>query len=191
MAKEQSKSIGRSVCLVDDPMDALLRDLRLQRSFFCRTELYSPWGLLFTERPHAHFHFVAQGHLFFSINDREYFLKEGDIIVLPHGQTHRLMDQKGRACQDTRSLHHVMLGSSAAILQHGRSEAFSSNKPEILLLCGGFAFETVGLQLAERLPEVLLLRQEEHTNGVAVTFHIEASVFLHEFGEVERGKVAR
>lgn len=145
-----------------DPLSAILRELRLQKSFFCRTELVSPWGLFFSEREHAQFHFVAEGTVIYASQGEEEVLEEGDMILLLHGKPHRLMDRQGRTCHDTRKLPHVMLGAHAAILQHSNVEGGVTQKNDALVLCGGFVFEEVGTQLAERLPHILLLRKEEH-----------------------------
>jgi Cupin len=57
-----SRSSGRQSWA--EPGDALtdvLRELRLVQSFYCHSELWSPWGFAMPHRNHATFHFVAEG----------------------------------------------------------------------------------------------------------------------------------
>ena len=47
-----------------DPLTDVLQDLRLERSFYARSDLRTPWGLAFSAKDGPSFHFIVTGRGF-------------------------------------------------------------------------------------------------------------------------------
>ncbi|MCA9695133.1 MAG: AraC family transcriptional regulator [Myxococcales bacterium] len=130
-----------------DPLHEVLHDLRLRDSFYCRSELTAPWGLRFPQADHANFHFVADGRCCVRAGETTLALEAGDLVLLPHGHGHELVDEPASPTVPATSLPHERIGKRAALLQHG------GGGEAALILCGGVRFEPH--PLLELLPEVL------------------------------------
>ncbi|MCA9705017.1 MAG: AraC family transcriptional regulator [Myxococcales bacterium] len=139
--------------LTMDPLTEVLHDLRLRDSFYCRSELTAPWGLGFPPQDHASFHFVAEGACMVRTAEGTVPLGVGDLVVLPHGHGHALVDDPDTPVVTARALPHQLLGKRAALLRHG-----GGGEPT-LLICGGVRFEPH--PLVSLLPEVLRVGSED------------------------------
>lgn len=132
-----------------DPLTEVLHDLRLQGSFYCRSELSAPWGLRMPKWDGASFHFVAEGSCFLRTDGTTTRLEAGDLVLLPHGLGHELADSRDTPADPVEALPHENIGKSASILRHG------GEGDAALLICGGVQFEPH--PLVELLPEVLFV----------------------------------
>ncbi len=83
-----------SSSLEADAIDALLRDLRVSSTVFCRSTLSAPWGFGVHARGLAAFHVVVSGDCWLQVDaDGEpRRLHAGDLVILPHGNAHWLRD---------------------------------------------------------------------------------------------------
>ncbi len=140
-------------------MEALtdvLQDLRLERSFYARGDLGAPWGLAFSAKDGASFHFVAAGHCWLRLGADRIPLSTGDVALLPHGRDHQLGDALDGAATPLADLPSERIGHNAALLRYG------GDGERALLICGGVWFAgPVAHPLLEQLPEVLVLRHDE------------------------------
>lgn len=138
-----------------DPAAEVLHDLRLSGCFYCRSELTAPWGLRMPAwNGGAHYHVVAKGSCFVAVgDDAPVELRAGDLVVLPHGRGHALVDRPGSLALSVQTLPKERIGKSAAVLRHG-----GGGKPA-LVVCGGVRFEPH--PLVELLPDVLFVRAQE------------------------------
>src|SRR5436309_7779964 len=75
-----------------DPLTDILHDLRLESSFYARSELRVPWGLSFSVRDGPSFHVIVTGRAFLRIDAERIPLGTGDLVLLPHGEEHQLAD---------------------------------------------------------------------------------------------------
>lgn len=74
-----------------DLLSDVLRDLRLESTVFCVFELRAPWGLQKTAHEGAPFHIVTEGSCWLQFEpERPIELRTGDLVVLPHGEGHKL-----------------------------------------------------------------------------------------------------
>ena len=139
-----------------DALTDILLDLRLESSFYARSELRAPWGLSFSVQDGPSFHVVVAGCCFLRINGARIPLGTGDLILLPHGEEHQLADPVEGAAIPLTALPSERIGSNAALL------SFGGNGAESLLICGGVRFAgAIAHPLLEVLPRILLLRREE------------------------------
>jgi AraC-like DNA-binding protein len=139
-----------------DPLTDILRDLRLESSFYARSELRAPWGLSFSVQDGPSFHVVVTGCCFLRIDTQRIPLQAGDLVLLPHAQEHQLADPAEAAATPLAALPSERVGHNAALLCYGGDGA------ESLLICGGVRFAgPIAHPLLELLPRVLLLRRQE------------------------------
>ena len=139
-----------------DPLTEVLRDLRLESSFYARSELRAPWGLSFSVKDGPSFHVIITGRGFLRIDAERIPLGAGDLVLLPHGDEHQLADPPEGAAIPLVALPSERIGQNAALLCYG------SDGAEALLICGGVRFAgPLAHPLLELLPRVLLLRREE------------------------------
>ncbi len=116
-------------------MTEVLHDLRLSDSFYTRSELSAPWGLRMPRWDGASFHFVADGTCLLRIADATTRLKTGDLVLIPHGRGHELLDDDSSQSELVTQLPKQRLGSRSTILRHGGGGA------QTLVICGGVTFE--------------------------------------------------
>lgn len=137
-----------------DVLSDVLGLLRLRGQVYCRTELTAPWGLAFASEQ-AQFHVVERGScLLLPDGSRETTaLSEGDLVVLPHGRGHRLMDAPGSAVVPIQVAVGAQKEGPLAPMRYGGGGAGTD------LVCGRFGFDPrlAGSVLAG-LPPILHVR---------------------------------
>ncbi len=139
-----------------DPLTDILLDLRLESSFYARSELRAPWGLSFSINDGPSFHVIVTGRCWLRINAERIALETGDLVLLPHGEEHQLAEPPESAAIPLAALPSERIGQNAAILCQGGDGA------ESLLICGGVRFAgPIANPLLQLLPQVLLLHREE------------------------------
>src|SRR5215471_6812529 len=85
---------------VSAPADELsdsLRSISVRSVVVCRSEFTAPWGFRVEDTSIAKFHLVLRGqaHLALDGEDEMHHLRGGDVVILPHGTGHALMDAPG------------------------------------------------------------------------------------------------
>lgn len=130
-----------------DVLTDVLNTLHLRSSLYCRSELGAPWGLHFLPLPGAVFHVLQRGSGYLCLPDeaRLYPLHEGEVVVLPRGEEHTLLDTP--AAPIFRDLRLDQWGECALMRW--------SDEPTVTVLCGVFGFEHRGHPLLELLPRVV------------------------------------
>ncbi len=139
-----------------DPLTDVLRDLRLESSFYARSELRAPWGLSFSVSDGPSFHMIVTGRCWLRIDTERIPLEAGDLILLPHGDEHQIADPPEGDAVPLAALPSEWVGQNAALLCYG------GDGPAALLICGGVRVAgPLAHPLLDLLPRVLLLRREE------------------------------
>ncbi len=129
-----------------------LHFLRMSGSFYCRSELSSPWCL---EMPRmegsASFHILTAGSCWLHADGMDPVrLETGDLALVPHGEGHLLYDQPGIPAAPLESLRQVEAGDNYAFVRHGGGGAEAS------AFCGAVFFEhPAASRLIELLPRVI------------------------------------
>jgi AraC family transcriptional regulator, alkane utilization regulator len=140
----------------DDVLTSLLRSLRLQSSVFCRAELKAPWGLALDPQEYAHFHVVEEGSgwLRSSGEKQAQPLRQGDLVVIPHGGGHVLTDAPATRPVPLGSLiKPASPGGPHVVLRFGGGGAVTR------LVCGAFQFGPSGRPpLLAVLPPAIVVR---------------------------------
>jgi AraC-like DNA-binding protein len=141
-----------------DVVAALLRDLRVTSTVYCRSELAAPWGFGVQAREHASFHAVAAGGCWLEVDGEvePRRLEEGDLVVLSRGHMHWLRDDPASPTlwlEDLLLQHPV---DDELVMRSGGDGAVT------LLICGGFSIEGISSSpVFSTLPPVIHLGGSE------------------------------
>lgn len=138
-----------------DVLTDVLNSLRLRSSLFSRTELSPPWGMHFTPQSLAVFHVLDRGNGWLKLDDESAFypLVAGDVVVLPHGDQHSLVNDPAS------TLVNVPLYYDG---EHDCESARYGENPTHVVLCGTFHFENPNIHpLLSLLPKVIRVSPEQ------------------------------
>jgi AraC-like DNA-binding protein len=141
-----------------DAIDALLRDLRVSSTIFCRSQLSAPWGFGVRAHGRAAFHVVTTGECWLEVEgdpDRRR-LRAGDLAILTRGDTtHWLRDE-----QNSPTLWLEDLLAQDPVEPDGRLRSGGGGATTDLL-CGAFVLEGNGHHpVLSALPTVICARGE-------------------------------
>ena len=167
-SRSHDDSSGRSTRagrLAPDPLSEVLQDLRLTDASYCRTEMRAPWGLEIPPEEGAVLHFVIDGTCWLRApSAAKLRLDPGDIVLLPHGAGHVLVDAPGSATRPLREMPRERLGDNTFRL-HGPGTGARA-----LLVCCGVSFEASAVHpLLQLMPEVLHVRSAGCRDAVLST----------------------
>ncbi|HEU4729459.1 MAG TPA: AraC family transcriptional regulator [Kofleriaceae bacterium] len=137
--------------LSPDPLSDVLQDLRLTRATYCRTELRAPWGLDVPAEDGATLHVLLDGSGWLHpASGPPARLACGDVVLLPQGTGHGLVDAPGSPRRPVRDLARRSIGDATFELRGGGSG------PRTLMVCCGIEFEASALHpLLRLMPEAL------------------------------------
>lgn len=153
-----------------DVLTDVLQVLRLTSRVYCRSKLRAPWGLNMPPSRRMAFHVVGNGGAWLRAEGIETLtaLAAGDLVVLPHGGGHQLVDDPatlGHALTELRSS-----GSSCPRFELG------GEGPATTLVCGYFQLDEEGgwddHPLVPLLPDLIHIKGE---NGHKVAW-LEATL---------------
>ncbi len=140
-----------------DALSDVLRSVHLSGSLFCRSEPRAPWGMEVPQHDSAHFHIIRRGRCYLMVEGREtQLLEAGDMVVLPGGSPHDLVDDPSTPTQPLGDLLADMQsgGESCSLIFGGGGEACT-------LICGYFRFDPSQVHpLLAVLPSMILLKGE-------------------------------
>ena len=135
-----------------DPLGEALHLLRMSGSFYCRSEFRAPFGIALPAMPDClMFHVVTAGQCWLEVDDvAPSLLQPGDLVVVPHGEGHRLTSAPGIGAARLFDLPREAVSERYEILRHGGRGA------ETLVVCGAVRFEQpTARHLVTLLPRVL------------------------------------
>ncbi|HET8841462.1 MAG TPA: AraC family transcriptional regulator [Ktedonobacteraceae bacterium] len=139
-----------------DILTDVLQTLHLESSLYLRSELGAPWGLHVPAAPTMLFHAITAGScwMYFLDGCEPVFLTGGDIIVLPQGEEHALVDDRATAVPPPNVPEAT--NKHCARLYLGGAGARSS------IVCGSFHFHrNLSSFLLAPLPRLIHLSSED------------------------------
>ncbi len=147
-----------------DLLSDILTRLSLKGTFYFRTSFTPPFGIQVPSFENvARFHFVQRGELkvFLPETGDMLRLKQGDLILIPHGAAHALLCNEVRP-MDALPLENVLEAAGYngdGVLVYGGTEEGRDTQ----LICGHFSFTQApgkrgaGHMLVDRLPPYILI----------------------------------
>ncbi len=162
-------------------VDNVLEGLRLQSTVFCRMALSGNWGFAKDKLAGSPFHLLLSGRAWIVTEHQvdAFELFPGDIVVLPHGEKHKLLSTPSA---NTVPFQHVAdsMGLSPRV-PGTRYKAvdlrFGEGKPTTTLISGIFDFgDHRRNPLLAALPSTLLMRAQAGSTVAAITSLLDAEL---------------
>jgi AraC-like DNA-binding protein len=135
-----------------DPLGEPLHFLRMSGTFYCRSELTSPWGIALPPmRDCLWFHVVTAGRCWLEPEGGEArLLQRGDLALVPHGEGHRLRSDPDAPAPSIYELPREPVSDRYEILRHGGGGTAAS------MVCGAVRFDQPAAHhLIKLLPKVI------------------------------------
>ncbi|MEW8505376.1 MAG: AraC family transcriptional regulator [Candidatus Thiodiazotropha sp.] len=145
-----------------DPIGEALHLLRLNGTFYCRSELTAPWGVelpAFEDR--MMFHVVTVGQCWLEVEgEAPHLLQQGSLALIPHGQGHSVRSQLDEEATPLFDIPVERVSERYEIMRHGGVGELTH------LTCGLVRFDHVAAkQLIAQLPKVLQIDTWEEEEG--------------------------
>ncbi|MEW8040178.1 MAG: AraC family transcriptional regulator [Candidatus Thiodiazotropha endolucinida] len=137
-----------------DPLGEALHLLRLNGTFYCRSELTAPWGI---ELPpfegRMMFHVVTAGECRLEVEgEAPHQLRQGSLALVPHGNGHVIRSQPTDKTMPLFDIPVERVSDRYEIMRYGGDGELTH------LTCGVVRFDHVaGQQLIEHLPKILMI----------------------------------
>jgi AraC-like DNA-binding protein len=140
-----------------DVLSDVLGMLRLRGEVMCRNEFSAPFGVSY-DSDQAHFHVIERGTCLVRYGENETLkVSGGDLLVLPHGRGHALLDAAGSRVVSLKSILDPRRKRPTGVLRFGGGGAQTD------VICGHFRFDTrLRASMLAGLPPILHVRG---TNG--------------------------
>jgi AraC-like DNA-binding protein len=140
-----------------DVLSEVLRSVRLKHNIFSRAKLTAPWGVRLPAEGFSEFHYIANGSCYVALEESagQVVLEAGDLVLIPHGQTHSLRDRPESVAPDLRTLVRPDEDFKCVVRCGGGGEATT-------LISGCFVFEDHDIPpLLGALPALICIRAAE------------------------------
>ncbi len=153
---------GTTIPDLTDPLGEALHLLRLNGTFYCRSELKAPWGV---ELPpfegRMMFHVVTAGECWLEVDGEEpHLLQQGSLALVPHGNGHIVRSHPSEQTLPLFDIPVERVSDRYEIMRHGGGGELTH------LTCGLVRFDHVaGQQLISLLPKVLQIDTREEEEG--------------------------
>jgi len=136
-----------------DALTGLLNALTVHSSVFCLSDLRAPWGFAVDASKAAKFHLVLEGKCWLQLDGGEpVLLRDGDLVILPHGSSHAMRDEPETSVIPLESLTSLHPLDEHALLRNGGIGSRTE------LLCGGFGLsDSSDSKWLSRLPHFFVL----------------------------------
>lgn len=139
------------------------------RGVFCATsELAAPWGIAIPPMPGTVvFHLVTRGALVVEVDGGTTSMTAGDVVLVPHGTGHAVLDAPGSRAAPLFDLPRVELSERYERLRIAGAGARTD------LVCGAVSFTGLGVgRLVRSLPPVLRAETGEDTAWMRAAFEV-------------------
>jgi AraC-like DNA-binding protein len=145
-----------------DPLGEALYFLRMTGLFYSRCAFTAPWGLDLPAMPgYVMFHAITRGSCWLDLGDGErLYLRAGDVVLVPHGEGHRLADDQSTPCISLWDTPRVAVSERYDLL------SIDGGGERCDLICGAVRFEhSAAAHLMAVLPRVLRIESGPSAQG--------------------------
>lgn len=163
-----------------DALSQILDHLKLTGSVYFHTEFHQPWGIRVPARQNVvRFHMAMRGECYVRIQGVQDLvpLSAKDLIVIPHGVSHEIIDTENGAVHDLSDVIQANGFTGNGALRVGNGLDLRPCR----LICGHFEFhDGANHPILNALPDYLLLidQQSNHSPTLAGTMQIISSEIL-------------
>lgn len=137
---------------MDESRDALsdvLRMVRLKACVYFVKDMAPPWGLDIPATPNGPLHMVLDGQCILRRDGREFWLRAGDAVLLPHGARHEMIDRPGTIPEPGPEIMRRLMSDRSTQPVTGSTR----------MLCGHFEWDgTLDYPLFRELPSLIVVR---------------------------------
>ena len=145
-----------------------LTDFGMRGVFYAASELAAPWGIAIPPLPGTIvFHLVTEGALVLEVDGCTTPMTAGDVVLVPHGTGHAVLDAPGSPATPLFDLPRIELGERYERLRITGPGARTD------LVCGAVGFTGLGVgRLVRSLPPVLRAGRDEDTAWMRAAFEV-------------------
>lgn len=140
-----------------DVLDRALQEFGMTGVFYAVSNVAAPWGVALPPMPATMiFHLLTYGDAVIEVDDEWVAVRPGDLLLVPHGTGHTILDAPGSAA--------VPLFDLPRVEQTDRYERIwlPGDGARTELVCGAVSFTGLGVErLVSSLPPVLLVGRDE------------------------------
>jgi len=166
-----------------DVLAKTLEALHLRGTVYFKADFLAPWGMAMPSGDVASFHVVAAGRCWLRTRGGATLLKQGDIVLLPHGLAHELAhqeDAEARPAEEVFSEPKTVASRSSdgEGSSDGGGPSFGGEGEATTLVCGHFEYDRRALHPFFRtLPELVHVSagQEEQAAWLATAARLAAA----------------
>jgi AraC-like DNA-binding protein len=135
--------------LAIDVLSSVVDALRIKGQLFCRAQRHGPWGIVLPAVPAPYFHVIERGTCWLERDQTPPLpLAAGEVVLLPAGTAHRLVDAPGRPALPLQVISRTIFAEHR-LVEEGDS----------IVLCGGFTIDARAIHpLTALLPEIVHVR---------------------------------
>lgn len=154
--------------MTTDVLTETLHDFGMTAVFHAVSELAAPWGMTVPEMPGTVvFHVLTRGSAVIEVDDTVVELQPGEIVLVPRGTGHTVLDALGSSATPLFDLPRVEVGDRYERVR------VPGPGPVTELVCGAVSFSGVGVgRLVRSLPPVLRAGEGEDAAWVRASFEV-------------------
>ena len=157
-----------------DPLGEALHFLRMSGTFYCRSELTAPWGVILPPMKDCMmFHFVTSGHCWLEVvGAAPRLLQLGDLALVPHGEGHRVSSDPAVDAVKLFDMPRENVSERYEVLRHGGGGQAAS------FVSGAVRFDQpTAIHLVTLLPQVICIDASDspHADWIQSTLHFMAN----------------
>ncbi|MEZ4530045.1 MAG: AraC family transcriptional regulator [Thermomicrobiales bacterium] len=145
-----------------DPLGEALYYLRMTGLFYSRCVFTAPWGIDLPAMPgYLMFHAITRGSCWIDLgNGQQVQLRAGDVVLVPHGEGHRLANEPGAFCISLWETPRVAVSERYDLL------SIDGGGERVDLICGAVRFEhSAAAHLMAVLPRILRIESGPSAQG--------------------------
>lgn len=145
-----------------------LADFGMSGVFYAASQLSAPWGIEIPPMPGTIvFHLVTEGELVLVVDGATTPMAAGDVVLVPHGTGHAVLDAPGSRATPLFDLPRVEVGERYERLR------IDGPGPRTELVCGAVGFTGLGVaRLVRSLPPVLAAGRGDETAWMRAAFEL-------------------